>query len=525
MIGVNLVILWLLGQQIWWPQDMRNSQHTGVFPTGILETDNVPPSIKWSRNIPIGYASSVAIGDVDVDGEMDVIVASLNGVVYSLRGPDGATDWSFPIGSRMDAAPAITNLDGDNALEIIVGARDSILRAIDGVTHTVQWSNKLDGWIYGAICIADLDNNGSDEVIVGTFNYEEVPHYVWAYYGDGELKWSRLLDKPISASPSVGDINNDGQVEVVVGTYSSFPFDGGTLYALNGNTGDIIWTYSVTGRNTISRPVAIAEVTGDDTVDVLMMVRGSPIIRCLNGITRRVQWEYSRSGILANPAVGNVDSDPDIEIVLSYYGGGGILSPGICCINGRGEREWYYNFDVYDELCYGASILVDITLDNILDVVVGVHSGRIYGVRSPGILLWDNPDFDTDIEGAVAVGDLDNDGCLDIAGGGYQFDEKSPYNKVYAIEFPCATGVEEGVTTERELEEKFKFITSPGKLRMVFDFSDYEAEFTVYDIVGRQLKSFVLKNKGELSVFVQSGIYFYRIKSKNFTRTGKFVIL
>ncbi|MBI4722108.1 MAG: VCBS repeat-containing protein, partial [Candidatus Stahlbacteria bacterium] len=482
---VNLIFLSFLCQQLDWPMYMGNPQLTGVFPLGTAAAYDIPPTVKWTRNIPVGMRSSVAIGNIDSDGEIEVVVASTNGILYVLKGTDGTNDWTYSVGSEMWGAPAIANLDGDPAIEIVVGADDGILRVLDGITHAVEWSAQLDGPVYGSICISDLDNNGSQEIIVGTGG-STGRRSLWAYYGNGTLKWSTSLNRGMYATPSVKDIDKDGQVEVVMGTYN-----GDSLYSLNGNTGSIEWGYSSGGTPAFISGATLGDVTGDDTVDILIVIKGIETLRCLNGITRRVQWEYKKNGfaLSGNPAIGNVDASPDIEVLLPLSIGGGIVSPILSIIGGNGSIKHEYPFGTSHYLSYGSPLLVDVTDNNILDIVIGTHSGTVHAIRGTGTLIWNNYTFNTDLEGAAAAGDIDNDGCLDIVGGGYKY-ESYQRDSLYALEFSCPAKVEE--ESEKWGLGGINVYPNPGFGSVAIKFGNKSASpvcVKIYDCTGKIVRS------------------------------------
>jgi len=83
----------------------------------------------WSFSTGGGVSSSPAIGDIDGDGKLDVIVGSGDTKVYAIRG-DGTLLWSFSTGGFVSSSPAIGDIDGDGKLDVIVGSRDNKVYAI-----------------------------------------------------------------------------------------------------------------------------------------------------------------------------------------------------------------------------------------------------------------------------------------------------------------------------------------------------------------------------------------------------------
>jgi hypothetical protein len=455
------------------------------------------------------------IGDVDNDSEMEVIFGSYDGTVYILRGIDGGEEWSYRIGRRIRSHPAITNLDNDPAIEIIVGADDSILRVFDGSSYNLEWSYKLNGKILGGICVVDLEGDGSEEVIVPSYVRMGEEGMVYVFRGNGDIKWTKALNSGIVGGVGVSDIDEDNSNEIVVVTYRE-----GTVYFLSQENGTVEWSWNPGSNSSFLAPPTIEDVTGDGRLDVLVTNEGQGKVYCLNFISRMVEWSYVAGRRLrGNPACGDIDSDGGVEVVVNFSGGGGITPPGVICINGsNGREEWVYEYPVNEYYSYGSPLLVDLNSDGILDIVSESHVGRVYGLSGEGALLWDDPYFNSDLEGCPAAGDIDGDRCLEIVSGGYIYDA-GQQNCVYAIEFRCVVKVEE----KEKREEGIKWKPEVGKIRLLYNLEGREKRnISIYDVLGRELKSIKIEGKGEVVIKVRQGIYYGRDRK---TKTGEKLIV
>src|SRR4030042_7098519 len=119
-----------------------------------------------------------------------------------------------------------------------------------------------------------------------------------------QILWGYDLDAPSFGSSAVGDIDGDGKLEIVFGTY----FNDEYIYALNADSGTLLWRYNTGGCNDAS-PV-IANVDLDDTLEVVVPASSPCRVYCFNGATGRVKWSLSTSpnSIDFPPAIAVLDN-------------------------------------------------------------------------------------------------------------------------------------------------------------------------------------------------------------------------
>jgi hypothetical protein len=198
------------------------------------------PAFRQSEPIKIAdaYHYAPAFGDLDGDGDADMLLGTWNHDVLVFRnsGAAGPSRWVAdesatirpPRGSH--STPALGDVDGDRDLDLIVGQANGSLLFYRN-TGTVKAARfelvpeALDALRTGrrsAPAFADVDGDGRVDLIVGR---ETGGAAVYRNSGTGAaIKFTELKDLamplPSGAAPAVADLTGDGVLDLISGTLS-----------------------------------------------------------------------------------------------------------------------------------------------------------------------------------------------------------------------------------------------------------------------------------------------------------------
>ena len=361
-------------------------EHDGSVKPGwpkLASDHDAPP-----QNCPDPVYSSPSLGDLDNDGDLEIIVGSFDKRIYAWH-HDGTPVAGFPPNSKhyprfgwpilagrladtIWSSPTLADLDGDGYLDILIGTDEGSFDDSWGdggegwdcpyaLPDVIAWApGYCGGTVYGldrvgnalpgfhiktleimqsTPAIYDVDFDGDPEIFMGTgsWYFSNSPDHPtdgfrifgWDHEGHELPGWQggQVVGGSTPASPTIGDIDGDGDPEVMALAMDQ------KLYAWH-HTGTAVSGFPMTpvdqtgnGYNyDVGRGLVLADYTGNGAMEIFITTGWSITIVTGNG---------TQLTTTTNP--------PNADF---FFANGSLRNmPAIGDVDGDGELEMVVNND------------------------------------------------------------------------------------------------------------------------------------------------------------------------------------
>lgn len=313
--------------------------------------------------------STPAIGDVDHDGEFEIVYGSVDGNLY-VWNPDGTAQDGFPVALNvpvMRATVTLYDINADGSLEIFVsGGADQLFAYHADGTPVDGWP-KTTGRVR-SVAIGDVDNDGEPEMIAAQ---DSDMAQIYGFEADGSLMPNFPLQtfQNAMSSPVLADVDNDGDLEIFIGSNgpAALQHDGTAIdgFADPSGPGDLT-------------AAAISDLDRDGDLEILFGFeanndgQGGIVAYHHDGTTVLNFPVFVEGSVTSQPILVNLQDDPKQEIIFTTDTG------DVHIIDYTGEAIDGYPFRVSPDGLTSTPAVGDLDGDSRTEFLVGSLSGGLY---------------------------------------------------------------------------------------------------------------------------------------------------
>ncbi|MDO7876229.1 FG-GAP-like repeat-containing protein [Hymenobacter sp. ASUV-10] len=280
--------------------------------------------------------NATALGDLDGDGDLDLLAAEINGAAVNVRFNNGSGVFSGSQSAAVNAshhAVAVGDLDGDGDLDFVVPNYNSSSVSVRFNNGSGAFSGNQDvaggGFNTTNVALGDVDGDGDLDFVATEGNVIIGVGVVSVRFNDGNGIFSGTQVIPVGYFPSnvaLRDVDNDGDLDLLASNRgnSLFPASRSTVSVrLNDGSGTFSGNQDVSVGNEPS-DLAVGDVDGDGDLDLLTPNRGSNpgtvSVRFNNGSgTFSGSQDVIVDDYPSNVALGDMDGDGDLDLLTTHF--------------------------------------------------------------------------------------------------------------------------------------------------------------------------------------------------------------
>lgn len=399
--------------------------------------------------MPVETSSHVAVGDIDGDGGLDIVTAAeaiyaWNAAGDELRDGDGDPTTLGPFLDNGEtwtpAGITLADITSDPGLEIVASCRSNnniYVFQSDG-SIAPGWPRPMNNWNWATPAAGDVDGDGLAEIVVTNIQGRT---YAWNHDG------SELLDGDADpatdgvfhirpnewysyATPALADLDGDGACEVIFGTRRS-DAEPDLLHALRADGSEPAgWPVDLTVPGGSLDSPAVGDLDQDGDLEIVLITEDDKLhVLDQTGVHEPgfpIPFISDSSPLgqsCPSPALGDLDGDGVLDIVAVSVLGATSAEIHVIGLDGLPKPGWPKAVAGSSE---SSPILGDVTGDGVPDVIFGIGGSSdsapnlLYAYRNDGVAIAGFPlSLDGPVRATPTLTDINGDGDTDLVYAGW----------------------------------------------------------------------------------------------------------
>ncbi len=279
-----------------------------------------------------GSSNAVALGDLDGDGDLDAVVVNYFNEPTTIWLNDGAGNFiAHPttpgIPGTLGQGVALGDLDGDTDLDVLVanlGANEETVWLNDGAGNFTAHPTtpEFEGGSSTDVALSDLDGDGDLDAVVA--NYDDEPETVWLNDGAGNFTAHPTTPEfglDSSYAVALGDLDGDTDIDAVVANLLNAEAE--TVWLNDGDGNFTAHPTTPEFGTGFSFDVALSDLDGDADLDAVVGNSEAETVWLNDGAgnftahptTPSFDGGFNSYGV----ALGDLDGDVDRDAVVANY--------------------------------------------------------------------------------------------------------------------------------------------------------------------------------------------------------------